>query len=64
MSCHGCAVDGGAFAWEANALSDVEDNACEAIFVKVDLLMVWNLTNRAILLLVESLDRQMRKYAT
>jgi hypothetical protein len=49
VSCHSGTIDGGAFAWEANALGDVKDDACEAVFVEVNLLMVWDLANRAVL---------------
>jgi hypothetical protein len=32
---------------QADPLRNIEDNACEAIFVQVDLLVVWHLTDRA-----------------
>jgi hypothetical protein len=45
MSSHSRAISCGAASGHANALSDVEDDRCEAIFVEVDLLVVWNLSD-------------------
>lgn len=48
MRRQGGAVDGGAFAWKADALGDVEYDAGEAIFVEVDFLVVRYLTDGAL----------------
>jgi hypothetical protein len=48
MCRQGCAIDSWALASNAYSLSDIEDDACEAIFIKVDFLMVWNLTNNTV----------------
>lgn len=47
MRRQGCAVDGWTSACDAYALGDVEDDACEAIFVEIHLLVIWNLPNSA-----------------
>jgi len=44
---HSCAIGRGATAWQTDSLGDVEDYACEAIFVKVDFLVVGDLTDCA-----------------
>lgn len=41
------AIGGVSAASGADALGDVEDDACEALFVQVDFLIVWHLTDRA-----------------
>jgi hypothetical protein len=39
------AIDSDARARQANALGDVEDDGCEAVFVEVDFLVVGDLTD-------------------
>lgn len=48
MGSHGSSISGGAASWQANTLSDVDDDGCEAIFVEVDLLMIGDLANGAV----------------
>ena len=47
MGGHRSSICGGAAAWLAYSLGDVKDDACEAIFVEVDFLVVWDLTDCA-----------------
>jgi hypothetical protein len=47
MRCEGSTVDGGAAACYADALSDIEDDAGEAVFVEVDFLVIGDLANGA-----------------
>ena len=47
MGCHCLAVLFEAAGGGADALGDVEDDACEAIFVDVDFLVVWDLAEGA-----------------
>jgi hypothetical protein len=42
-----CTVGGVGAAGRANSLGDIENDACEAIFVKIDFLTVRNLAYRA-----------------
>lgn len=41
------AIGGVSAASRADALGDVEDDACEALFVQVDFLVIGDLTDRA-----------------
>jgi hypothetical protein len=47
MSGHGGAISGWSGAGQAYALCDVKDDACEAVFVEVDFLVVGDLTDGA-----------------
>jgi hypothetical protein len=44
MDGEGCTISSVGAAGRANALGDIENDACEAIFVKIYLLTVRNLT--------------------
>lgn len=48
MSCHGCSIYGCSASWRADAFSDVEDDACETIFIKVNFLVVGDLADSAV----------------
>ena len=47
VCCESGAVDGWAASCDADALGDVEDDACEAVFVEVDFLVVGDLADCA-----------------
>lgn len=48
----GCAVDGRSCSRQAHAFRDVKDDACEAIFVQVDFLVVGHLTDGTVFFLL------------
>jgi hypothetical protein len=50
VRCESRAIDGGATTCYAHTLGDVEDDAGEAVFVKVNFLVIGNLANGAVFL--------------
>ena len=49
MRGQGCTLNSWSGARQAYALRDVVDDTCEAIFIQIDFLVVWDLTDSAVL---------------